>query len=43
MARTSGRCDPTKQEQTDLSGTYTGKARHGKAASTGRDADDHRK
>jgi hypothetical protein len=30
MARTSGRCDPTKQEQTDLSGTYTGKADHGK-------------
>ena len=29
MARTSGRCDPTKQEQTDLSGTYTGKANHG--------------
>ena len=26
---TSGRCDPTKQEQTDLSGTYTGKAKHG--------------
>lgn len=25
----SGRCDPTKQEQADLSGTYTGKARHG--------------
>jgi hypothetical protein len=23
-----GRCDPTKQEQEDLSGTYTGKARH---------------
>ena len=29
MARTSGRCDPTQQEQTDLSGTYTGKADHG--------------
>ena len=29
MASTSGRCDPTKQEQTDLSGTYTGKADHG--------------
>jgi len=28
-ARTSGRCDPTQQEQTDLSGTYTGKANHG--------------
>jgi hypothetical protein len=26
---TSGRCDNTKQEQTDLSGTYTGKLRHG--------------
>lgn len=26
----SGRCDPTKQEQADLSGTYTGKARHDK-------------
>jgi hypothetical protein len=26
---TSGRCDPAKQEQTDLSGTYTGKADHG--------------
>jgi len=25
----SGRCDPTKQEQTDLSGTYTGKVKHG--------------
>jgi hypothetical protein len=25
----TGRCDPTQQEQTDLSGTYTGKARHG--------------
>jgi hypothetical protein len=24
-----GRCDNTKQEQTDLSGTYTGKLRHG--------------
>jgi hypothetical protein len=23
------RCDPTKQEQTDLSGTYTGKVKHG--------------
>jgi hypothetical protein len=29
MAKTSGRCDPAKQEQTDLSGTYTGKADHG--------------
>jgi len=26
---TSGRCDPAKQEQTDLSGTYTGKVKHG--------------
>ena len=25
----TGRCDSTKQEQVDLSGTYTGKARHG--------------
>jgi hypothetical protein len=25
----SGRCDPTQQEQTDLSGTYTGKLKHG--------------
>ena len=24
-----GKCDPMQQEQTDLSGTYTGKARHG--------------
>ena len=30
MAKTTGRCDPTKGEQTDLSGTYTGKADHGK-------------
>lgn len=29
MATMSGKCDPTKQEQTDLSGTYTGKADHG--------------
>ena len=29
MAQTSGRCDPSQQEQTDLSGTYTGKADHG--------------
>jgi len=26
------RCDPTRQEQTDLSGTYTGKVRHGDEA-----------
>ncbi|HYX29575.1 MAG TPA: hypothetical protein VE863_13495 [Pyrinomonadaceae bacterium] len=32
MAKTSGRCDPTKQEQTDLSGTYTGKVNHGDGA-----------
>lgn len=25
----TGRCDPTKQEQADLSGTYTGKVKHG--------------
>jgi len=30
--KTSGRCDPNQQEQTDLSGTYTGKARHGSEA-----------
>ena len=29
MAKTTGRCDPTQQEQTDLSGTYTGKVKHG--------------
>ena len=28
----TGRCDPTQQEQTDLSGTYTGKAKHGTEA-----------
>jgi hypothetical protein len=27
-AKKTGRCDPTQQEQTDLSGTYTGKATH---------------
>jgi hypothetical protein len=26
---TGGRCDPMKEEQTDLSGTYTGKLTHG--------------
>ena len=31
-AATTGRCDPTKQEQTDLSGTYTGKVKHGDEA-----------
>lgn len=25
----TGRCDPNKQEQTDLSGTYNGKVKHG--------------
>src|ERR1700681_4943176 len=29
QAKTTGRCDPTQQEQTDLSGTYTGKLKHG--------------
>jgi hypothetical protein len=29
MPKKSGRCDPTQQEQTDLSGTYTGKVKHG--------------
>lgn len=29
MVRRTGRCDPSQQEQTDLSGTYTGKAKHG--------------
>ncbi len=29
MAKTTGRCDPMKQEQADLSGTYTGKVKHG--------------
>lgn len=28
MKRRTGRCDPSQQEQADLSGTYTGKARH---------------
>jgi hypothetical protein len=32
VAATTGRCDPTKQEQTDLSGTYTGKIKHGAEA-----------
>lgn len=27
--RRTGRCDPMQQEQTDLSGTYTGKMKHG--------------
>jgi hypothetical protein len=27
--RRTGRCDPSQGEQTDLSGTYTGKVRHG--------------
>jgi hypothetical protein len=29
VARAMPRCDNTKQEQTDLSGTYTGKLKHG--------------
>lgn len=29
VAATTGRCDPMQQEQTDLSGTYTGKLKHG--------------
>ena len=32
MPQKSGKCDPTQQEQTDLSGTYVGKATHGKTA-----------
>jgi len=28
-AKKTGRCDPMQGEQTDLSGTYTGKAKHG--------------
>jgi hypothetical protein len=32
MARRRGGCDPTQQEQTDLSGTYTGKAKMGDEA-----------
>src|SRR5204863_9722253 len=32
MPKKTGRCDPTQQEQTDLSGTYTGKAKHGTEA-----------
>jgi len=31
----SGRCDPTKQEQADLSGTYTGKVNYPDASLTG--------
>ena len=27
--KVTGRCDPNQQEQTDLSGTYTGKLKHG--------------
>ncbi len=30
--RRTGRCDPMQQEQTDLSGTYTGKVKHGSEA-----------
>src|ERR1700682_2867104 len=29
QAKTTGRCDPTQQEQTDLSGPYPGKTKHG--------------
>lgn len=29
--RRTGRCDPSQQEQTDLSGTYSGKIKHGSA------------
>ena len=29
MKRHTGGCDPSQQEQTDLSGTYTGKVKHG--------------
>ena len=31
-ATRTGRCDPLQQEQTDLSGTYVGKVRHGDQA-----------
>ena len=30
--RRTGRCDPSQQEQTDLSGTYNGKVKHGSDA-----------
>jgi len=30
--RRTGRCDPMQQEQTDLSGTYTGRVKHGDEA-----------
>ena len=30
--RRTGRCDPNQQEQTDLSGTYVGKLKHGNEA-----------
>src|SRR6266508_646212 len=32
--RRTGRCDPTQQEQTDLSGTYHGTIKHGDEAAT---------
>jgi hypothetical protein len=35
MAKTTGRCDPMKQEQADLSGTYTGKVNYPDASLTG--------
>lgn len=34
-AKKSGRCDPTQQEQTDLSGTYTGTVNYADAGLTG--------
>lgn len=34
-AQRTGRCDPTQQEQTDLSGTYTGKVNYPDAGLTG--------
>jgi len=34
-AKKSGRCDPTQQEQTDLSGDYTGKVNYPDASLTG--------
>lgn len=33
--KTTGRCDPTQQEQTDLSGTYTGKVNFPEGGLTG--------
>ena len=31
VPKKTGQCDPNQQEQTDLSGTYTGKVKHGDA------------